>query len=131
MNKICALAIAAVPFWLTSCATPPPAESFHDTDGTALVLDSLDDQTSQMVRPAMTAREANDYLFSQIKGLAQHQTAVVILENYSESQVGPEFRVRGTPIFVALRSLGYQHIVFVQGTGSKRPEGLLTLAEYD
>lgn len=131
MKRIYALAIAALPVLLTSCVTPPPPESFHDTDNSALVIDSVDDNTCQMVRPAISAREANDRLFSRIRTLPQHETAVVILENYTEPQIGEQFRDRGTPLFVALRHLGYQRIVFVQGTGSARPEGLLTLAEYD
>ena len=47
--------------------------------------------------------------------LPEHQTAVVILENYDEAEIGDHFRDRGTTWFVALRSLGYQHIFFLQG----------------
>ena|SRR5208283_950606 len=131
MKIICSLAVAALPILLTSCVTPPPPEAFHNTDSTALVIKSLDDNTCQMVQPTLSAREKNDLLLAKAMGLPQHQTAVVILENYTEPQIGEQFRDRGTPLFVGLRNLGYQHIVFVQGAGVANPEGLLTLAKYD
>ena len=56
---------------------------------------------------------------------------MVILENYTEQEIGDQFRDRGTPWFIGLRSLGYEHIVFLQGKGAQDPEGLLTLAKYD
>ena len=62
--------------------------------------------------------------------VSQRQTAVVILENYDEPQIGLEYRIRGTPWFVGLRGLGYEHIVFLQGRGVANPEGLITLTEY-
>jgi hypothetical protein len=34
-------------------------------------------------------------------------------------------------LFVGLRYLGYQHIVFLQGRGVANPDGLITLAEYE
>ncbi|MGO8836600.1 MAG: hypothetical protein ACLQAH_02670 [Limisphaerales bacterium] len=131
MKIMCSLAVAALPILLTSCVTPPPPEAFHNTDSTALVIKSLDDNTCQMVQPTLSAREKNDLLLAEAMGLPQHQTAVVILENYTEPQIGEQFRDRGTPLFVGLRNLGYQHIVFVQGAGVANPEGLLTLAKYD
>jgi hypothetical protein len=131
MKIICSLALAALPILLTSCATPPPPQAFHNTDNTALVIKSLDDNTSQMVQPAVSNRENNDKLFAKAMTLPQHQTAVVILENYTEPRIGEQFRDRGTSLFVGLRNLGYQHIVFVQGMGVANPDGLITLAEYD
>jgi len=131
MKYISALALAALPLLLTSCATPLPPQAFHNTDTTALVINSLDDSTCQIVQPAPSKREGCDNILALAKMLPQHQTAVVILENYTEPQIGSQFRDRGTSLFVGLRNLGYQHIVFVQGTGGANPEGLLTLAEYD
>ena len=125
------MAFAAMPFLLTSCATPPPPQAFHNTDNTALVIKSLDDNICQIVRPSPSKQEGYDNALAQAKALGQHQTAVVMMENYTEAQIGSQFRVRGTPLFVGLRNLGYQHIVFVQGTGSASPEGLMTLASYD
>jgi hypothetical protein len=63
--------------------------------------------------------------------LSEHQEAVVILENYTELKIGEQFRDRGTALFVGLRNLGYQHIVFLQGNGVANPEGLVTLVEYN
>jgi hypothetical protein len=131
MKIICIMALVALPLLLTSCATPPPPQAFHNTDNTALIIKSLDDGMCQMVQPTSSAREKNDQLFAKAMGLSQHQTAVVIMENYTELQIGSQFRDRGTPLFLGLRNLGYQHIVFVQGTGIANPEGLITLAEYD
>jgi hypothetical protein len=132
MKKIYLLALAALPFMLTSCATEPvPPQAFHNTDGTALVIKSLDDSTCQMIEPAASNREGNDHVLALAKALPEHQAAVVILENYTESQIGDQFRDRGTALFVGLRNLGYQHIVFLQGNGIANPEGLMTLAEYN
>ena len=131
MKIIYSLALAGLAIMLTSCATPKPPQAFHNTDSTALVIKSLDDNTSQMVQPAVSNRENNDKLFAKAMTLPQHQTAVVILENYTEPRIGEQFRDRGTSLFVGLRNLGYQHIVFVQGMGVANPDGLITLAEYD
>jgi len=131
MKIINSIIFAGLAMLLTSCATPEPPQAFHNTDSTALVIKSLDDGTCQMIQPAISGRENNDNLLAKAMTLPQHQTAVVILENYTESQIGEQFRDRGTPLFVGLRHLGYQHIVFVQGLGVANPEGLMTLAEYD
>jgi hypothetical protein len=126
------LALAGLAIMLTSCATQPaPPQAFHNTDGTALVIKSLDDGTCQMIEPAASKREGNDHVLALAKTLPQHQAAVVILENYTEPQIGEQFRDRGTALFVGLRNLGYQHIVFLQGNGIANPEGLMTLAEYN
>jgi hypothetical protein len=126
-----ATALVALAITLTSCATPPPPQAFHNTDNTALVIASLDDKTCQMVEPAASNREGNDNVLALAKVLPQHLTAVVMLENYTEPQIGDQFRDRGTAWFVGLRYLGYQHIVFLQGNGVASPEGLMTLAEYN
>lgn len=124
------LLLAALPVILTSCATTPPPVAFQNADKTALVIKSLDSSTCQMLQPAMSVQAANDLTLSQAKLLPQHQTAIVILENYTEPQLGGQFRDRGTPLFINLRELGYQHIVFVQGNNVSDPNGLITLAEY-
>jgi len=125
------MALASLAIMLTSCATPPPPQAFHNTDSTALVIKSLDDTTCQMVGPAASNREGNDNVLALAKALPQHLTAVVMLENYTEPQIGEQFRDRGTVLFVGLRYLGYQHIVFLQGRGVANPDGLITLAEYE
>ncbi len=130
MNKSFFLALAAGPLFLVSCATPPPPQAFHNTDSTALVIKSLDSKTCQMLRPTASVPTANDQIMNQAKLLPQHQTAVVILENYSEPTLGDQYRERGTPLFIDLRTLGYEHIVFVQGQNVSDPNGLITLAEY-
>lgn len=129
--KICtSMALAALAISLTSCATPRSPQAFHKTDNSAVVIESLDDKTGQMLEPTASAREENDAVLAKAVGLTQHQTAVVILENYTEPRIGWQYRDRGTPWFVGLRSLGYQHIVFLRGTGVADPEGLITLVEY-
>src|SRR6266705_1181316 len=113
MIKFILLLAAVLPvIFLTSCATPPPPVAFHNTDSTALVLKSMDDQTSQMLRPNTSNRGKNDEILSIPQSLPQRQTAVVMLENYTEPRLGQQFRDRGTPLFICLRSLGYQHIIF-------------------
>jgi hypothetical protein len=84
-----------------------------------------------MLRPATTSGEKNEMVLAKAMTLPQRQAAVVILENYNEPQIGEQFRDRGTALFVGLRNLGYQHIVFLQGNGVANPEGLMTLAEYN
>jgi hypothetical protein len=131
MKMLYTMSFAAMAALLTSCATPMPPESFHNTDSTALIIKSLDETTCEIVQPAASNREGNDKVLAQAQALPEHQTAVIMLENYTEPQIGTQFRDRGTPLFVGLRNLGYQHIIFVQGAGVASPEGLLTLANYD
>jgi len=125
------MALASLAIMLTSCATPPPPQAFHNTDSTALVIKSLDDTTCQMLQPTTSSGEKNDEVLAKAMALPQHLTAVVMLENYTEPQIGDQFRDRGTVLFVGLRYLGYQHIVFLQGRGVANPDGLITLAEYE
>jgi hypothetical protein len=124
------MAMAALAISLTSCATTRQPQAFHNTDNNAVVIESLDDRTGQILEPTASAREENDVVLAKAMGLSQRQTAVVILENYTEPRIGWQYRDRGTPWFVGLRSLGFQHIVFLQGTGVASPEGLTTLTEY-
>jgi hypothetical protein len=130
--KITILAAAlALPIFLTSCATPPPPQAFHKIDSSSLVIDSTDDANCRMVQPLITDPAQNDNILTKVNQLPQHDTAVVILENYTEPQPGEQFRDRSTTLFVALRGAGYKHIVFLQGRGVTDPEGLVTLAKYD
>jgi hypothetical protein len=129
-TNICiSAAFAVLAVILTSCATP--SRAFHNTDNSALVIESLEGQACQMLQPATSAKMSNDELMAEAAKLPQHQTAVVILENYTEAEIGDQFRDRGTPWVVGLRRLGYQRIVFLQGLGVADPEGLTTLVEYD
>lgn len=130
MNISTPMALAALAISLTSCATSRPPQTFHNTDNNAVVIDSLDDKTGQLLEPTASVTEANDTVLAKAMNLSKRQTAVVILENYTEPQIGLEYRIRGTPWFVGLRSLGYEHIVFLQGRGVANPEGLITLSEY-
>jgi hypothetical protein len=131
MKIVTSLSLVALTVLLTSCATPQPPQAFHNTDNTALIVESLDTRTCQMLQPTASGKEDSDKLLAKVMKLSQHQTAVVILENYNEPGFGAQFRDRGALWFVGLRSLGYQHIVFLQGRGVSNPEGLTTLVEYD
>jgi len=131
MNKNILLSLAALPFILTACSTPRPPVAFHKADNTALIIESLDNRTGQILKPTASAREQNDELLQQARSYQQHQTAVVILENYTEPQIGSQFTDRGTPWFIALRGLGYEHIYFLQGNGITDPEGLPTIVKYE
>ena len=131
MKIIDSIALVALALSLTSCATPLPPKAFHNSDPTALVIQSLDVKTSQMLQPKMSGGDQNEKVLASAQALPRHQEAVVILENYTELQVGEQFRDRSIPLFVGLRGLGYQRIVFLQGNGVANPEGLITLAEYE
>ena len=131
MKIVTSISLAALAVMLTSCATPMPPQAFHNTDNTALIVESLDTRTCQMLQPTASGKEDSDKLLANAMNLSQRQTAVVILENYNESEFGAQFRDRGALWFVGLRNLGYQHIVFLQGRGVSNPEGLTTLVEYD
>ena len=131
MKKTLLLLTAALPVLLSSCATPRPPQAFHNSDNSALIVESLDNSSCQIIAPAATVKEQNALVLDQAKSFPRHQTAVIILENYSEPQLGPQFRDRSVAWFIGLRGLGYQHIVFVQGKGVTDPNGLPTLAEYD
>jgi hypothetical protein len=126
--RIAALVILAV---FCSCATSRPPQAFHNADGSALVIKSLNTRSGQIIAPTQTDEMENARMLDQIKSVPQRQTAIVILENYLEPQLGPEFRNRSMTWFFALRVLGFQHIVFLQGRGVPDPNGLITLAEYD
>ena len=95
--------------------------AFHNTDNSALIVQSLDGITCQVLAPTSISREENARLLDQAKTFTQHQTAVIILENYSEPQLGPEFRDRTMGWFIGLRGLGYHHIVFLHGNGATIP----------
>jgi hypothetical protein len=131
MKKVVLLLTAALPFILSSCASNRPPQAYHNSDSSALIIQSLDGSSCQVVSPTAISREENSRLLAQAKTFAQHQTAVIILENYSEPKLGPEFRDRTLGWFIGLRGLGYQHIYFLKGTGVTDPNGLPTLAEYD
>ncbi|MDD5140783.1 MAG: hypothetical protein PHY43_11050 [Verrucomicrobiales bacterium] len=130
MKKFISLMLAALPLILTSCTTPPPPLVFHNTDSTALVIKSLDSGTCQMLQPTASAPGDNRQILTKAESLPQHQTAVVILENYTERRMGEQFRDRCTPLFIALRGLKYEHIIFLQGNNVSDPNGLIILAEY-
>jgi hypothetical protein len=131
MYKKFLLTLAALPLILTACATSRPSVAFHKTDNTTLVIESLGGRTCRMLQPTATDREQIDELLQRARFFQQHQTAVVILENYTEPQIGEQFDDRGTAWFVALRGLGYQHICFLKGNGVTDPEGLPTIFEYN
>ena len=128
MKKVCLLFAAALPVLLSSCATPP-RQAYYNNDNAALIVESLDGQSCQVLAPTAISHMENARLLDQAKSFPQHLTAVVILENYSEPQLGPQFRDRTLGWFIGLRGLGYQHIVFLKGTGANNPNGLLTLAD--
>ncbi|HEY5040616.1 MAG TPA: hypothetical protein VIK53_01280 [Verrucomicrobiae bacterium] len=131
MKKLLLAAFAALPLLLSSCATPPPPQAYHTTDNNALIIESLDDRTSQILQPSASPKIPNDQVLTKAHAFPQHLTAVVILENCNEPRLGGDFRDRSTTWFVGLRSLGYAHIYFLQGNGISNPEGLITLAKYD
>jgi hypothetical protein len=131
MKKIFLITLAALPLLLSSCSTPPPPQAYHAVDNSALVVDVLDSHNSRVIMPTPSGVIENAKVVDYAKNLAQRQTAVIILENYTETEIGDQFRDRGTPWFIGLRCLGYEHIVFLQGNGSANPEGLVTLVNYD
>ena len=121
----------ALPLMLSSCATQKPPQAFHNTDNSALIIKSLDTRSCQVLDPNISTPLENRQVLDHAKSLAQRQTAVIILENYDEAAVGPQFRDRSVEWFTELRGLGYEHIFFLQGKGSSDPDGLITLARYD
>jgi hypothetical protein len=131
MKKIILLLTVALPAILCSCASEQPRQAYRNTDNSALIVQSLDGSSCKVVSPTAMTREEDARLLDQARTFAQHQTAVVILENYNEPQLGHEFRDRTLGWFIGLRGLGYQHIVFLKGNGVTDPNGLPTLAEYD
>jgi hypothetical protein len=129
LNILTSLALLAFAAILSSCATP--SRAFHNADNTALVIQCWDSQHCQTLQPNTADKQTSDQILARAAKLPQHQTAVVILENYTEEEIGDQFRDRGTPWVVSLRNLGYEHIIFLQGLEVPNPEGLITLARYD
>jgi len=128
MNICISLALGVLAVCLTSCASP--SRAFHNTDRSALVIESFPDQTCQIIQPTVSAKKSIDDILGEAAGLSQHQTAVVILEEYYEEEIGDQFRDRGTPWVVGLRRLGYANIIFLKGLGVPNPEGLITVVQY-
>jgi hypothetical protein len=127
INIYISLALGALAVSLTSCASPTVA--YHHTDNTALVIQSFDDQTGQMLQPTVSTRKSNDELLGETAKLSQHQTAVVILEDYTDSKTGEQFRDRSTSWVVGLRYQGYANIIFLRGQGVADPEGLSMITQ--
>jgi len=125
------LLTVALSVMLSSCATSHPPEVFHNTDNSALIIKALDACSCEVIAPTAMTKSENFHALEHVKSLPQHQTAVVILENYCEPRLGPEFRDRTLAWFMGLRGLGYRRIVFLQGRGVSDPDGLITLASYD
>jgi hypothetical protein len=133
MNKILLPLLAALPALLCSCATtpPPPPQVYHSSgESSTLVIDSLDGENSHLLLPDLTKDAPNDTTLARAKTFGKQSVAVVILENYHETEPGDEFRDRGVPWFVSLRNLGYEKIIFLQGNGAPNPDGLVTLVKY-
>jgi len=132
MKTLLAL-VAALPLLLTACATQRAPEVYRNNnmDNSALIVESVDGQTARLIQPTPSDKIDSAAVLEQAKDLPQHQTAVIILENYNEAVVGAQFRDRSLPWFVGLRGLGYQRILFLQGNGSANPDGLVALAEYN
>lgn len=128
MNICISLALGVLAVCLTSCASP--SRAFHNTDRSALVIESFPDQTCQIIQPTVSAKKSIDDILGEAAGLSQHQTAVVILEEYYEEEIGDQFRDRGTPWVTGLRRLGYSNIIFLKGLGVANPEGLITIVQY-
>lgn len=124
------LRLLALSIIVTSCATPPPPQATYKANHPDLIVDSLDENTCQIILPTSLGKLQNDQVLTLARKLPQHKIAVVILENYAESQLGDQFRDRATPLYVGLRGARYQHIVFLHGTGVKKPDGLVMLANY-
>lgn len=131
MKKSVILALAALPLFITACSTPQPPQAFHGTDSNAVVIKSVDGRTSELIAPTPTGPESNTKVMGKVSAINGPKTAVVILENYNEEKVGDVFRDRSTAWFIGLRTLGYDHVVFLQGNGTDSPEGLATIARYD
>jgi hypothetical protein len=115
---------------LCSCATSTVQEAFHSTDKSALIIKSIDARSSQVIAPTAMAAEDNGKILDRLKSYPKSQTAIIILENYGEPQVGPEFRDRTEGWFIGLRGFGFQHIVILKGNEGADPDGLHVLAEY-
>lgn len=134
MNKTLCLWLITLPVVLSSCATPAPPQTYRNADAAALIVESLDAGSCRMLAPTPMEREDNARLLDRAKSLGSHQTAVVILENYSEAELGREFRDRSMGWFMGLRGLGYQRIVFLKGDGApgaNAVNGMQTLADYN
>lgn len=114
-----------------SCASVSPPQGFYSPEPMTLVIRSLDGVSAQLVVPGAMEQEKSEQLLDDLKLLERQKRVVVILENYSEPQLGPEFRDRSVGWFMGLRGLGYQHIVFVRGKGVTDPAGLPVLTEYN
>lgn len=116
----------------SGCSTPAPVRTYEHNDASAVIIRSFDSSWASLKTDSEFGPQRRiNQLLDLIKDLPVHKTAVVILENYTEPQPNEQFRDRGTPWFIALRALGYEHIVFLRGQNVPNPDGLVVLANYD
>jgi hypothetical protein len=130
MNPKIVIAALALPWLICSCATPCPPQAFQAGTEDTLVIDSFDDHSGQVVSPVTLERGDNRQILNEVKSVERKSEAIIILEGYREPQPGPDFRDRSIELFMGLRQLGYQRIVFLQGLGVAQPKGLMVLAQY-
>lgn len=130
MNPHVIIAALVLPVLVCSCATPRPPQAYQAGTENALIIDSLDAHSGQVVSPVTLERADNRQVLNQIKSVEKKSVAIVMLEGYAEPQPGPEFRDRSLELFMGLRQLGYQRIIFLQGHGVPQPSGLMVLARY-
>ena len=131
MKAVLCTAVAAMSLMVCSCTTPTIPQAYHAADSNALVIESINGRTGRILQPLPSTDMANEVILEKARTMTQRQTVVIILQNYTEAQIGDQFRDRATPWFISLRSIGYDHIVFLQGNGNNNPEGLIELARYD
>jgi hypothetical protein len=130
MNPHAIIAALTLPVLICSCATSCPPQAFRAGTEDALVIESYDDHSGQVVSPVTLERADNRQMLNEIKSVEKKSVAIVMLEGYQEPQPGPEFRDRSLELFMGLRQLGYQRIIFLQGHGVPQPSGLMVLAQY-
>jgi hypothetical protein len=117
---------------LTGCKTEHVVQIYEPSDANAVLIRSVEGGRGQVLGEGGTRADAeNSELLNNLRGLTAHHTAVVMLEHYSEPEPDLEFRDRATPWFLALRLLGFEHIIFLRGQSVDSPAGLTVVASYD
>jgi len=116
-----------------ACSTPDTGtgEVFHGTNNSSIVIESLNERKVQLLAPNATRVMDAPQMLDLLQTMGPRQTAILVLENYSEPQLGTEFRDRTMGWFLGLRGLGYKQIIILRGTGEPSLEGRPILAEYN
>jgi hypothetical protein len=127
-----AASLLFVVFLATACSTPrtPPVARFYEQEKANLIVRYYTDDTSYVLKPAMTEGSflsvlKQDAVVNVAKQQPDRQLAVVILVHYTSEGQAAKVKAKWTNLLTAA---GYQRVVFLHALGGIQVNGLPILA---